>query len=573
MSAEGNGRSTPIPRIRFAVDALAAARPSQLAGRARRVIPPRVLALGCSSGQPAAWQPIEAELSAETAAQSEPVLAGGAGHLSALGVRRDLGVPNFWTDDRDGLLFLFHLHGFSGLGAYAIGEQSLETSEAWGRIVRDWIETCASPALPAWQPYPLSERIRAWSIAVSLVRDWPSGTRERIVSEIWRQGRFLARFPEYDVGGNHLIENGLGLVFAGAIFPGSTLGRRGAALLRRELRRQFLDDGGHEERSPSYHRRLTERLHQAEVVLGSRGIETDWIREVRERAVRWQQSLAGPDGRLPLFNDSWETPPLILEPDRPDLQELSSSGFVIARRGEDQLVIDAGPLAPRHLPPHAHADALSFQLWMDGDLVIGDPGCYLYEDPVRERLRSTWAHSTVEVDGESQCVFWGTFRAAFLPRVAFATPVVTSDATVIRTAHDGYARLADPTTHRRIFVWLQGEGLIVVDRLESEGWHQVKSSLPFPPGVALEDGRVGALSIAALGRGGYDVETRDFAPSMGSLRTASCLSSSTSFAPREPFGWSLLRTGTAELSGNRLSITRSGAVALEVDLDWSEPRL
>ena len=171
------------------------------------------------------------------------------------------------------------------------------------------------------------------------------------------------------------------------------------------------------------------------------------------------------------------------------------------RSGRDQAVLDVGPIGPRHLYAHAHADVLSFVLWADGRPVLIDPGTFQYTGPWRDHFRSTAAHSTVEVDGLDQCEFWGDFRAARTPRVSVAPPEGVAGATLVNAAHDGYRRLADPVIHRRTFAWIPGDGIVVVDRLECGGPHSIRSTLRPAAGLA-EDGplRIGALTVGALGR-------------------------------------------------------------------------
>ena len=75
------------------------------------------------------------------------------------------------------------------------------------------------------------------------------------------------------------------------------------------------------------------------------------------------------------------------------------------------------PDAPhRRDPAHAHADALSFQLWADGRPVVVDPGMPTYDAGAeRDWFRGTRAHSTVAIDGD-QFEPWGAFRSGPLPR-------------------------------------------------------------------------------------------------------------------------------------------------------------
>jgi hypothetical protein len=157
---------------------------------------------------------------------------------------------------------------------------------------------------------------------------------------------------------------------------------------------------------------------------------------------------------------------------------------VALRHGHDQLVLDIGPLCPPHLPPHAHADALSFVLWLDGAPVVIDPGTGGYEPPaLRAWARATATHSTVAVDGRDQCVFWGPFRASRLPDVRRGPLEIRPDAVVLTARHDGYRRLADPVEHVRTFCWLPGDGVVVVDRLHGRSPSGL-SRLPLAAGMA-----------------------------------------------------------------------------------------
>src|SRR5690606_5147679 len=74
-------------------------------------------------------------------------------------------------------------------------------------------------------------------------------------------------------------------------------------------------------------------------------------------------------------------------------------------------VMDAGPLGYLSIAAHGHADAFAFTLSVGGQPVIVDPGTYSYflEPEGREYFRSTKAHNTITIDGQSQSVPGGPF--------------------------------------------------------------------------------------------------------------------------------------------------------------------
>jgi hypothetical protein len=78
---------------------------------------------------------------------------------------------------------------------------------------------------------------------------------------------------------------------------------------------------------------------------------------------------------------------------------------------EARLLFDAAPLGLAPLYAHGHADALMVLLDLDGPRLV-DPGTGAYHsDPeLRNRLRATSAHNTVEIDARSQSRPGGLFQ-------------------------------------------------------------------------------------------------------------------------------------------------------------------
>jgi Heparinase II/III-like protein/Heparinase II/III N-terminus len=533
-------------------DAVRSLTARQLVHRPRRLLRPRLIALGIDDSDPPGWRPLARGAGVTQAPQSGPTPPP---HLEqafrAVGFERSVDAPDLWSSTgADDLLFSFTVHAFDELPLYLEGGRDPEGDNFWSTVMRDWLRRCGAPSLPGWHPYPLSRRIVAWCAALS-AGGWEADLERVLLRSLTRQVRYLRRCVEHDIGGNHVLENAVALTIGGACLglPGAL--QHGRRLLERELRDQILPDGGHLERSPSYHRRTLERLTDAHRVVERAGTDLPTLGSTCDAMDCWLSAIAGPDGGVPRLNDGWDGPPVTgsTEP----VIELQESGYVVLRAGGDQALLDVGPLCPPHLPPHAHADALSFVLWADGAPVVVDPGSGSYRGSTRAWARATRTHNTVEVDGVDQCVFLGDFRAARLPRVTYQVREAAEDRVVVVASHDGYSRLADAVTHRRTFCWLPGDGLIIVDALIGAGGHETRSSLHLAAGM-----RAGPLAIRALGDAQVETSSGRIAPYLGQFEDAPVLEQRSSTSDRRVQGWSLLRSeAQVRFDSDRVTVRRA----------------
>jgi hypothetical protein len=352
------------------------------------------------------------------------------------------------------------------------------------RLVTTWIE--AHPPHPgdAWHPYPLSTRVGNWVAALTLVPELASTELSR---SLWRQLRRLERNVEDDVLGNHVVRNARALVLGGAAFGAAELTRRGIAILRREVPEQILRDGGHYERSPAYHLVVLRDLLEVQAVSPH-----SWLAEAIERMRDFAAALARPDGAPALFNDGMiDAPQLELPEPRAGLSVLGDSGFVVVRDGPLWLAFRCGVAAPQFLPAHAHADALSFQLWWDDRPVVVDPGTFTYEaGSDRDWFRSTRSHSTVVVDGRDQFQLWGAFRSGPLPKVALRY--------ARENAVEASVVLPGRIRHVRRIEW-EGGDVRVFDTIEGKGRHRVVSRLVVAPDAP-------QFGLSVIGGGSISVE-------------------------------------------------------------------
>jgi uncharacterized heparinase superfamily protein len=356
----------------------------------------------------------------------------------------------------------FHLH----YGEEVLGWARRGDAERARDAVEAWIAGNPPARSDAWHPYSLSLRVGNWLAAATLV---PELATAAIAASVAQQARYLARNVEDDVLGNHVIANARALVLAGVALDDASLVRRGRVVLDRELPEQILGDGGHYERSPLYHLLVLRDLLE---ISAAADVDLD---EPIARMLRFATALQRPDGLPAPFNDA----PLELAPDLdlgspPDgTSVFEETGYVVVRHDRWWVAFDCGPPAPRYLPPHAHGDALSVQVWRGERPLVVDPGTYTYEAGAdRDWFRSTRAHATATVDGREQFALWGAFRSGPLPAVRLL------DAENLT----GEARYGG-VVHRRT-VDVRPDEVVVHD--ETTGGRAVESRIPLTHPMNLE---------------------------------------------------------------------------------------
>jgi hypothetical protein len=182
-------------------------------------------------------------------------------------------------------------------------------------------------------------------------------------------------------------------------------------------------------------------------------------------------------------------------PDRPAQRpwRFSGAGLTILRTAEDDSPeiwcrCDGGPHGFLSIAAHAHADALSVEVRYGGVDVLADPGTYCYHgDPQwRSYFRSTIAHNTIEIAGQSQSREGGPFLWV---RHADATELDirdVGDAVEWTAEHAGYASLRPPAKHRRcVRLDRAARGIDIVDEIEG-GQHEIRLAFHFGPQVGVE---------------------------------------------------------------------------------------
>ena len=132
------------------------------------------------------------------------------------------------------------------------------------------------------------------------------GDKKRVES-LWVQICWLYKHPEKCHGGNHWLENLTTLVIACSQFDNQysrKIYKKSIFLLEKELSNQILDDGGHEERSASYHLLILDRLVEMVGLFNLLQRKTLLACKQYQENIKWAYLVTLEDDQIPRFNDS-----------------------------------------------------------------------------------------------------------------------------------------------------------------------------------------------------------------------------------------------------------------------------
>jgi uncharacterized heparinase superfamily protein len=429
-----------------------------------------------------------------------------------LNVLTRLEWPAGWSTSDWGKPWLYNLHSFDDLNA-----TDAASRVDWHRpLLSRWIDDNPPARGTGWEPYPTSLRMVNWI-------KWAlggNGLEPEWVASLAVQTRWLANPTKQDLLNYHLIIKAKALVFAGVFFEGEEAQswlEQGLAIVRDQLVEQVLADGAHFELSPMYHSIILEDVLDLLNLGGAYPgvvpplVEQRW-RDTAQQMRRWLSSMCHPDGQIAFFNDAafgiaahpteieayagrcgFAPVPTPVEPVRHNID----SGYVRLTQGDCVVLLDVAAVGPSHLPGHAHADTLSFEMSIERTRVVVNSGTSQYMGTTRQVERSTAAHSTVEVDGQNSSEVWGDFHVGRCARVFDLQVDSRPNEIVIACSHDGYCRLPGRPVHRRRWI-LGNRSLRIIDSIVG-GEHQAIARFHVAPGVSPHvdvSTRSGTLTIA-----------------------------------------------------------------------------
>jgi|APSaa5957512535_1039671.scaffolds.fasta_scaffold12228_3 hypothetical protein len=359
-----------------------------------------------------------------------------------------------------------------------------------------------------------SMRIFVWCWLYRMLENSPSWQdkkfRFRFLQGVYLHLEFINRYIEIsDINGNHLTSNAAALVVGGSFFgKGKVLKWKNKAwkLLEREIQLQVYEDGVSFEGSTYYHRLVAELFYVAAVsvdILGGK-VSLKYQNKLLKMA-NYIESYTRPDGLPPVIGDndnacvmnfsgksirdhrylsliikfyfdkdnltgSWKEnsdeciwwighhPEVFFNSSKPEVsQQFKQSGNFILRNNDNYIFFDSGSLGLSGRGGHDHNDMLSFELMLDGCLLVSDPGCFTYTGNwrLRDKYRSTEVHNTIQVNNEEINRFIIPKNMWSLSNDSECKPVFWKDNTNVSIAggmHTGYMRLSLPLTTTRYVV-------------------------------------------------------------------------------------------------------------------------
>jgi len=389
-------------------------------------------------------------------------------------------------------------------------------------------------------------RLISWLWAYNFFLDSPcldDSLHIRLLKNILQSCRHIEKdfkYSLYSMKNNHVIGDATAIALVGIMFPEFKESRRWIEkyinILNRELSRQVYSDGASFEQAISYHKFvLYFYLLLLRLMKNNKfDVPADFASKI-EKMVEFLMYVVKPDGTMPNIGDCDDAVTVVLNNSEcselmptlstgaalfqredfkwvsGDLSEeafwingeesvkilenlnesppvnssrgFSEGGYYVMRTGfhEDAryLLFKCGPHAD-----HGHADSLHIEMYCSGTSCLRDCGTYAYNGPWEWRtyFRSTKAHNTIVVDGESQSIPHRVFRWLNVAKPKNISWLTSENFDYVDAQHDGYSRYRDPVIHKRAVFFVKPDYWVVVDRIMGNGEHSVEMLFHTPSG-------------------------------------------------------------------------------------------
>ncbi len=403
-------------------------------------------------------------------------------------------------------------------------------------LFEDWNEQNPFMWGPEWAS-PMEESIRLinWLVTAAFLEavgdEATDGLRRRLVVGAWVMAAHVRQhYSRYSSANNHTIVEAAGVAVAATVFGEHEWLDEALALLESEVAHQTHPDGVNKEQALHYQLFVMEGLCLVSHALRTIGkaLPASLVERLLSMA-RYARACSVGGGKYIEFGDDDEgvilclgsemscysdyvlaLATLELESDcrwaedvrccetigwlygkrklhsanalllaqNASVESFPDGGVTIVRfdEGHGVLAFDHGPLGFGRLAAHGHADALSVQLYVDGEPVLIDPGTFIYNGDrrMRDKFRSTCVHNTVCVGGGDQSEALGPFLWGRKANVSGFALEECEGCITMSAEHDGYS----PVCIRRT-VEVRGANVVITDEVDGKQDAMTSWHLPF----------------------------------------------------------------------------------------------
>lgn len=382
-------------------------------------------------------------------------------------------------------------------------------------------------------------RASNWLIAMEYFADkdlFSQDFLKEFYASIYEHGKFIRNHLEYQTGftSNHLLADLAGLFFISVYCPFFKESKKwqdfSVRELSREIEKQVYSDGCNFEASTSYHRLVLEVFCYCDLLAGRAGISVPKkFKDKLKKMFEVSLYCIKPNGMIPQIGDN-DNGRFLIFAKRPILEHkylltlaaiyYKDSSFklpyfsfdeeafwIFGKKGKEiyanlphsgeplvsKSFPDAGWFVIRHINDycfiscgqngqngnggHAHNDKLSFELVLNGQDIIVDPGTYVYTPypDERNKFRSTGYHNTVKFDDYEQNEIPQNGIFSLFDRVEISNATLTESKDEIK--YEAGIQYLDITHKRAIILDKKSHSWKIVDNISSLS--SVKAKLIF----------------------------------------------------------------------------------------------
>ena len=344
-----------------------------------------------------------------------------------------------------------------------------DARQAARALTMSWINQHSGWSATAWRADVLASRIMAWLTHYDVFfASADDAFRRRLMASIGRQVRHLTRVLPAEVDGAARLTALKGLICGAIALPcPNTVEDSGRKLLKRELARQILPDGGHVERNPTLQLRVLCDLIDIRATLNAGRRELpEFLQHAIDRLAPMLRFFRHGDRVLAHFNGSNEGEGKLIDlalsqADARGRAPRSAphSGFERLHAGRMLILVDTGRTLAG-FDRSGCAGTLSFEASVGRDRLIVNCGAATDGDRQWQwACRTTAAHSTAQVGNRNSSEIRDDGAIGRRPSSVLCEREDKDGSSLLTMSHDGYLAPMSIMHKRRLYLAADGEDL------------------------------------------------------------------------------------------------------------------